>query len=107
MICSENKPLCLAGIYGGLDSGVSNSTKNLFLESAIFDSVTIRKSSKRHQLFTDASYRYERGVDPEKVIYALKRAANLIKEDNPECIISEVFSEDNLKLEKKNIYLNI
>ncbi len=105
MICSENKPLCLAGIYGGLDSGVSNSTKNLFLESAIFDSVTIRKSSKRHQLFTDASYRYERGVDPEKVIYALKRAANLIKEDNPECIISEVFSEDNLKLEKKNIYL--
>ena len=69
---SENKPLCLAGIYGGLDSGVSNSTKNLFLESAIFDSVTIRKSSKRHQLFTDASYRYERGVDPEKVIYALK-----------------------------------
>ena len=105
MICSENKPLCLAGIYGGLDSGVSNSTKNLFLESAIFDSVTIRKSSKRHQLFTDASYRYERGVDPEKVIYALKRAANLIKEYNPDCIISEVFSDDNLKLEKKNIYL--
>ena len=105
MICSENKPLCLAGIYGGLDSGVSNSTKNLFLESAIFDSVTIRKSSKRHQLFTDASYRYERGVDPEKVIYALKRAANLIKEDNSDCVISGVFSEDNLKLEKKDIYL--
>ena len=105
MICSENKPLCLAGIYGGLDSGVSNSTKNLFLESAIFDSVTIRKSSKRHQLFTDASYRYERGVDPEKVLYALKRAANLIKEDNSDCVISEVFSEDNLKLEKKDIYL--
>ena len=105
MICSENKPLCLAGIYGGLDSGVSNSTKNLFLESAIFDSVTIRKSSKRHQLFTDASYRYERGVDPEKVIYALKRAANLIKEDNSDCVISEVFSEDNLKLETKDIYL--
>ena len=105
MICSENKPLCIAGIYGGLDSGVSKSTKNLFLESAIVDSITIRKSSKRHQLFTDASYRYERGVDPEKVIYALKRAANLIKEDNPDCIISEVFSEDNLKLEKKDIYL--
>ena len=59
MICSNNDPLCLAGIYGGYDSGVSNSTTNLFLESAIFDSVTIRKSSKRHQLFTDASYRYE------------------------------------------------
>ena len=105
MICSEDIPLCLAGIYGGLESGVSDSTKNLFLESAIFDSVTIRKSSKRHQLFTDASYRYERGVDPEKVIYALKRAANLIKEDNPDCIISGVFSEDNLKFKKKDIYL--
>ena len=105
MICSEDKPLCLAGIYGGLDSGVSKSTKNLFLESAIFDSVTIRKSSKKHQLFTDASYRYERGVDPEKVIYALKRAANLIKKDNPNCDTSEIFIEDNLKLEKKNIYL--
>ena len=105
MICSENKPLCIAGIYGGLDSGVSDSTKNLFLESAIFNSVTIRKSSKRHQLFTDASYRYERGVDPEKVIYALKRAAILIKDDNPDCKISEVFVEDNNKLEKKDIYL--
>ncbi len=105
MICSEDIPLCLAGIYGGLESGVSDSTKNLFLESAIFDSVTIRKSSKRHQLFTDASYRYERGVDPEKVIYSLKRAANLIKKDNPDCVISAVFSEDNLKLVKKDIYL--
>ena len=105
VICSENTPLCIAGIYGGIDSGVSNSTRNLFLESAIFDSITIRKSSKRHQLFTDASYRYERGVDPEKVIYALKRAANLFKEDNPDCIISEIFLEDNLKLEKKDIYL--
>jgi len=105
MICSEDIPLCLAGIYGGLESGVSDSTKNLFLESAIFDSVTIRKSSKKHQLFTDASYRYERGVDPEKVIYALKRAANLIKKDNPDCIISGVFSEDNLKFGKKDIYL--
>ena len=105
MICSEDIPLCLAGIYGGLESGVSDSTKNLFLESAIFDSVTIRKSSKRHQLFTDASYRYERGVDPEKVIYALKRAANLIKKDNLDCVISAVFSEDNLKLVKKDIYL--
>ncbi len=105
MICSEDIPLCLAGIYGGLESGVLDSTKNLFLESAIFDSVTIRKSSKRHQLFTDASYRYERGVDPEKVIYSLKRAANLIKKDNPDCVISAVFSEDNLKLVKKDIYL--
>ena len=105
MICSNNDPLCLAGIYGGYDSGVSNSTTNLFLESAIFDSVTIRKSSKRHQLFTDASYRYERGVDPEKVLYALKRASILIKEANQEANISEILIEDNLKVDIKDIYL--
>lgn len=105
MICSNNDPLCLAGIYGGFDSGVSNSTTNLFLESAIFDSVTIRKSSKRHQLFTDASYRYERGVDPEKVLYALKRASILIKEANQEANISEILIEDNLKVDIKDIYL--
>ena len=105
MICSSNKPLCLAGIYGGHESGVSDSTTNLFLESAIFDPVTIRKSSKRHQLFTDASYRYERGVDPEKVIYALKRAAILIKEDNPNSSVSDILVEDNLKLKTKDIYL--
>ncbi len=105
MICSNSQPLCLAGIYGGINSGVSESTNSLFLESAIFNSVTIRKSSKRHQLFTDASYRYERGVDPDKVIYALKRAALLIKEINPECHISEIIVEDNLKKEVKDIYL--
>ncbi len=105
MICSNSEPLCLAGIYGGINSGVSESTNSLFLESAIFNSVTIRKSSKRHQLFTDASYRYERGVDPDKVIYSLKRAALLIKEINPECHISEIFVEDNLKKELKDIYL--
>ena len=105
MICSNSEPLCLAGIYGGIDSGVSESTNSLFLESAIFNSITIRKSSKRHQLFTDASYRYERGVDPNKVIYALKRAALLIKEINPECHISEIIVEDNLKQEIKDIYL--
>ena len=105
MICSNSEPLCLAGIYGGINSGVSESTNSLFLESAIFNSVAIRKSSKRHQLFTDASYRYERGVDPNKVIYALKRAALLIKEINPECHISEIIVEDNLKEEVKDIYL--
>ena len=105
MICSNSEPLCLAGIYGGINSGVTESTNSLFLESAIFNSVTIRKSSKRHQLFTDASYRYERGVDPDKVIYALKRAALLIKEINPECHISEIIVEDNLKKEVKDIYL--
>ena len=105
MICSNDDPLCLAGIYGGYDSGISNTTENIFLESAIFDSTSIRKSSKRHQLYTDASYRYERGVDPEKVIYALKRVANIIKEYNPQCLISDVIIEDNLKLSEKSIYL--
>ncbi|MFL2622539.1 MAG: phenylalanine--tRNA ligase subunit beta [Candidatus Marisimplicoccus sp.] len=105
MICSSNNPLCLAGIYGGYDSGVSNSTTNIFLESAIFDPITIRKSSKRHQLYTDASFRYERGIDPDKVIYALKRASILINKMNPESTISEILVEDNLKLERKEIHL--
>jgi len=80
MICSGNKPLCLAGIYGGLTSGVTNSTTSIFLESAYFDPITIRKSSKYHGLNTDASYRFERGVDPTLTKLALKRACILIKE---------------------------
>ncbi len=80
MICSGNKPLCLAGIYGGLTSGVTNSTISIFLESAYFDPITIRKSSKYHGLNTDASYRFERGVDPALTKLALKRACILIKE---------------------------
>ena len=63
MICSGNKPLCLAGIYGGLDSGVTEKTTSIFLESAYFDPISIRRSSKHHNLNTDASYRFERGVD--------------------------------------------
>jgi len=105
MICSSNNPLCLAGIYGGYESGVSSSTTNIFLESAIFDPITIRKSSKRHQLYTDASFRYERGIDPDKVIYALKRASILINKMNPGSTISEILVEDNLKLERKEIHL--
>lgn len=80
MICDVEKPLVLAGIYGGLYSGVNEHTTNVFLESAVFDTVHIRRSARRHGLQTDASYRYERGVDPEMTIYALKRAANLIRE---------------------------
>ena len=105
MICSKSNPLCLAGIFGGLDSGVTNKTKNIFLESAIFNSISIRKSSKRHSIFTEASSRFERGVDPEMVIYALKRASILIKNDCPDSISSNIIKEDNLKLEEKNIFL--
>ena len=78
MICDVSKPLCIAGIYGGLDSGISEKTKKIFLECALFDPISIRKSSKRHGLQTDASFRYERGVDPDMINYSLCRAIDLI-----------------------------
>lgn len=81
MICNGNsEPMCIGGVFGGAKSGVKSSTKSIFLESAWFDSVYIRKTARRHGLNTDASFRFERGVDPNGVIYALKRAALLIKE---------------------------
>ena len=79
MICDKDKGLCIAGVFGGAESGVTKQTKNIFLESAYFDSVYIRKTAKRHALNTDASFRFERGTDPNITIYALKRAASLIK----------------------------
>ena len=80
MIANKEEAMCIAGVFGGLESGVTENTKNIFLESAYFDPVTIRKTSRRHQLQTDASFRYERGCDPCNTIYVLKRAALLIKE---------------------------
>lgn len=80
MICDEEKPMCLAGVFGGLNSGVTEETTEVFLESAYFNPVWIRKSAKRHGLSTDASFRYERGIDPNIAPYALKRAALLVKE---------------------------
>ena len=80
MICNASEGMCIAGVFGGIDSGVSEKTQNIFLESAYFNPVYIRKTSKRHQLNTDASFRFERGSDPNMPIYALKRAALLIKE---------------------------
>ena len=80
VIAGADGPLCIAGVFGGADSGVSDSTVNLFVESAYFDPASIRKTSKRLGLQTDASFRYERGADPGITIYALKRAANLICE---------------------------
>lgn len=79
-ICSATTPLCLAGVFGGLGSGVTENTTNVFLESAYFNPVRIRKTARRHGLNTDASFRFERGIDPDKVLYGLKRAALLIKE---------------------------
>ncbi|SHG92273.1 phenylalanyl-tRNA synthetase beta subunit [Flavobacterium fluvii] len=80
MICDEKGPLCIAGVFGGKDSGVTEKTTSIFLESAYFNPVSIRKSAKRHQLNTDASFRFERGIDPTITEYALKRAALLIQE---------------------------
>ncbi len=80
MICNAQEPMCIAGVFGGLDSGVTEQTTNVFLESAYFDPVSIRKTSRRHQLQTDASFRYERGCDPNNTLYVLKRAALLIQE---------------------------
>ena len=80
MICNAEGPMCIAGVFGGLDSGVSDSTTEVFIESAYFNPVWIRKTAKRHGLSTDASFRYERGIDPDMTPYALRRAALLIRE---------------------------
>ena len=80
MINDAKKPMCIAGVMGGVESSVNNETKEIFLESAYFNPISIRKSSKRHSLSTDASFRYERGCDPNITVYALKRAALLIME---------------------------
>lgn len=80
MICNSDEPMCIAGVFGGLTSGVTESTRNVFLESAYFNPVSIRKTARRHGLNTDASFRFERGIDPDNVIYSLKRAALLIQE---------------------------
>lgn len=79
MICNGEDSMCIAGVFGGLDSGVSKHTSRIFLESAYFDPITIRKTAKRHELNTDASFRFERGADPNITTYALKRAAILRK----------------------------
>ena len=80
MICNAEEPMCLAGVFGGLESGTTEETKNVFIESAYFNPTSIRKSARRHGLNTDASFRFERGIDPNITIYALKQAAILIKE---------------------------
>ena len=80
MICSAERPMCIGGVFGGLDSGISDTTTNVFLESAYFNPVSIRRSAKRHGLSTDASFRFERGIDPNIQVYALKRAALLMRE---------------------------
>ena len=80
MICNADEPMCIAGVFGGLDSGVTESTTSVFIESAYFNPTSVRKTARRHGLQTDSSFRYERGCDPNCNIYMLKLAALMIKE---------------------------
>ena len=102
MISNGIADLCIAGVFGGLTSGIKSETQNVFLESAVFNSVSVRKTARNHGLNTDASFRFERGVDPELTFYALQRAANLIIEVaggsigmNPEDVRTENFENKN------------
>ncbi len=99
MICDEKDGMCIGGVFGGIHSGVTQETKNLFLESAYFDPVYIRRTSKRHGLNTDASFRFERGADPEMTIHALKRAAAMIREIAGGKISSGIVDEYPVKME--------
>ena len=90
MICNSEKEMCLAGVFGGIDSGVTEKTKTIFIESALFNPVLIRKTAKRHGLNTDASFRYERGVDPSMVLPALIKASEIIKDLSGGEIASEI-----------------
>ncbi|MBN2612117.1 MAG: phenylalanine--tRNA ligase subunit beta [Bacteroidales bacterium] len=80
MICDGERPVAMAGIFGGLESGITDATRNVFLESAYFNPVSVRRTSKRHGINTDSSFRFERGADPTITILALKRAAMLIRQ---------------------------
>ena len=90
MICNAETGMCIGGVFGGIESGISDSTADIFLESAYFNPTSIRRTSKRHGLNTEASYRFERGIDPNNTVYALKRAAMLIKDVAGGQISSEI-----------------
>ncbi|MBP2832783.1 phenylalanine--tRNA ligase subunit beta [Aquimarina sp. U1-2] len=106
MICDVEKPLCIAGVFGGVTSGVTERTTSIFLESAYFDPVTIRKTAKRHGLNTDASFRFERGIDPNITEYALKRAALLVQELAGGHISSEIIDLYPKKIEDFQVFLS-
>ncbi len=106
MICDAEKPMCIAGVFGGIDSGVTDSTESIFLESAYFNPVSIRKSAKRHALNTDASFRFERGIDPNITEYALMRAALLIKAIAGGEITSDIVDIYPKKIEDHQVFLN-
>ncbi len=106
MICDAEKPMCIAGVFGGITSGVTEHTTSIFLESAYFNPVSIRKSAKRHGLNTDASFRFERGIDPNITEYALKRASLLILEVAGGKITSDLIDIYPKKIEDTQVRLS-
>ena len=90
MICNVEEPMCIAGVFGGLDSGTTDATVDVFIESAYFNPTWVRKTARRHGLSTDSSFRFERGIDPNGTIYALKEAALLVQELAGGTIASEI-----------------
>ncbi|MFC4818251.1 phenylalanine--tRNA ligase subunit beta [Flavobacterium sp. GCM10023249] len=107
MICDEKGPLCIAGVMGGKNSGVSEATTSIFLESAYFNPVSVRKTAKRHGINSDASFRFERGIDPSITEYALKRAAILIKEVAGGEMTSDIVDVYPKKVEDHQVLLNL
>ncbi|WP_029034618.1 phenylalanine--tRNA ligase subunit beta [Salinimicrobium terrae] len=105
MICDAEKPLAIAGVFGGIGSGVTSGTTSLFIESAYFNPVTVRKTAKRHGLNTDASFRYERGIDPNMTEYALKRAVLLIQELAGGSVASDIDDYYPRKIEDFPVFL--
>lgn len=106
VICDEHQTLCLAGVLGGMHSGVTENTSAIFLESAYFNPVNIRKTAKRHGISTDASFRFERGIDPNITTYALKHAAILISEISGGEITSDIVEYFPKKIEDFSVFLN-
>ena len=106
MICDDNGPLCIAGVFGGKNSGITVNTTTIFLESAYFNPISIRKTAKRHSLSTDASFRFERGIDPTITEYALKRAALLIQEVAGGEVTSDIIDLYPKKIEDFSVFLN-
>jgi len=106
MICDDEKPMCIAGVFGGINTGVTENTKSIFLESAYFDPVSIRKTAKRHGLNTDASFRFERGVDINNTEYCLRRAALLIREIAGGDITSDVVDLYPRKKDDYQVFLS-
>jgi phenylalanyl-tRNA synthetase beta chain len=107
MICNTDEPMCIAGVFGGIKSGISSNTKNIFLESACFSSDYIRRTGIHHQLKTDASFRFERGTDPNITIFALKRAALMIKEIAGGQVSSDIVDVYPNKIEDRSIQVKI